>query len=168
MASYRICCARGMRFGKLTNQGGVWGCGGMPVTVISAGRGRWGSGRYVNDRRKPERGNLSASQKQRNRRHSRVRARVAHVFRIIKCQSSASSAVRLSSPKTEPFGYRQVRYKGLAKNRAQVMSRVALANISVEPVVDGRLTGELRPKGTKGVRKPQKARCSVLTRDQIL
>ena len=52
---------------------------------------------------------------------SRVRARVAHVFRIIKCQSSASSA--------EPFGYRKVRYKGLAKNRAQVLSLVALANI---------------------------------------
>ena len=80
-------------------------------------------------RRKPGRGNLSASRKQRNRRHAEVRARVAHVFRIIKCQSSASSAVRLSSPKTEPFGYRRVRYKGLAKNRARVMSRVALANL---------------------------------------
>ena len=80
-------------------------------------------------RRKPGRGNLSASRKQRNRRHARVRARVAHVFRIIKCQCSASSAVRLSSPKTEPFGYRKVRYKGLAKNQAQVLSLVALANI---------------------------------------
>ena len=29
----------------------------------------------------------------------------------------------------DPFGYRQVRYKGLAKNRAQVISLVALANI---------------------------------------
>ena len=103
----------------------------------------------MNDRRKPGRGHLSASQKQRNRRNSRVRARVAHIFRIIKCQSSASSAVRLSSPKTEPFGYGKVRYKGLAKNRAQVMSLVALANISIAPAVDGRLTGELRPKGRK-------------------
>ena len=67
----------------------------------------------MNDRRKPGQGNLSASQKQRNRRHCRVRARVAHVFRIIKCQ----------------FGYRKARYKGLAKNWAQVMSLVALANI---------------------------------------
>ena len=56
---------------------------------------------------------VDATLKQRNRRHSRVRARVAHVFRIIKCQ----------------FGYRKVRYKGLAKNRAQVMSLVALANL---------------------------------------
>ena len=39
------------------------------------------------------------------------------------------STVRLSSPKTEPFGYRKVRYKGLAKNRAQVLSLMALANI---------------------------------------
>ena len=79
----------------------------------------------MNDKRKPGRGNLSASQKQRNRRNSRVRARGEHVFRIIKCQ----------------FGYRKVRYKGLAKNRAQVMSLVALANlpaagryISVAPI----------------------------------
>ena len=36
-----------------------------------------------------------------------------HIFRIIKCQ----------------FGYRKLRYKGLAKNRAQVMSLVALANL---------------------------------------
>ena len=67
----------------------------------------------MNDKRKPGRGNLSASQKQRNRRHSRVRARVEHIFRILKCQ----------------FGYRKVRYKGLAKNRAQVLSLVTLANI---------------------------------------
>ena len=67
----------------------------------------------MNDKRKPGRGNLSVSQKKRNRRHARVRARVEHLFRIIKCQ----------------FGYRKVRYKGLAKNQAQVMSLVALANI---------------------------------------
>ena len=75
--------------------------------------------------RKPGQGNLSASQKQRNRRNSRVRARVVHIFRIIKCQ----------------FGYRKARYKGLAKNRAQVLSLVALTNlpaagryISVAPI----------------------------------
>ena len=87
----------------------------------------------MNGRRKPGRGNLSASQKQRNRRNSRVRARVAHLFRIIKCQ----------------FEYRKVRYKGLAKNRAQVMSLVALANISIALVVDGLLTGEVRLKAQK-------------------
>ena len=89
---------------------------------------------------------------ERDRHHARVRARVAHVFSIIRCQ----------------FGYRQARYKGLAKNRAQVMSRVALANISVLPVIDGRLTGALRLQDAKGVRKQQKARWSVPTRDRML
>ena len=113
-----------MRFGKLTDQGGVWEAG-YASDRDKRGARALGIGGYVNDkpacplarraagRRKPGRGNLSASQKRRNRRHSRVRARVEHVFRIIKCQ----------------FGYRKVRYKGLAKNRAQVMSLVALANI---------------------------------------
>ncbi len=67
----------------------------------------------VNDKRKPRHGNLSTAQRKRNRRQSRVRARVEHLFRIIKCQ----------------FGYRNVRYEGLAKNRAQVMSLMAMANV---------------------------------------
>lgn len=66
----------------------------------------------VNDKRKPGR-TLSSSQRKRNRRYSSVRARVEHLFRIIKCQ----------------FGYRKVRYRGLKKNRAQVMSLMALANL---------------------------------------
>ena len=37
--------------------------------------------------------------------------------------------------------------------------------VSVAPVVDGLLTGEVRLKGAKGLRKQQKTRCSVLTRD---
>ncbi|PKM09634.1 MAG: IS5/IS1182 family transposase [Gammaproteobacteria bacterium HGW-Gammaproteobacteria-7] len=44
---------------------------------------------------------------------ARVRARVEHPFRVIKRQ----------------FGYRMVRYKGLAKNAAQVMTLFALANL---------------------------------------
>ena len=67
----------------------------------------------VNDKRKPGRGNLSSSQRKRNRKQSQIRARVEHLFRVIKCQ----------------FGYRKVRYKGLAKNRAQVMTLMALANL---------------------------------------
>lgn len=76
-------------------------------------RGALGLGWYVNDKRKPGRGHLSVAQKKRNRRNVRVRARGAHLFRILKGQ----------------FGYRQARYKGLAKHRARVMSLVALANI---------------------------------------
>lgn len=66
----------------------------------------------VKDKRKPKRV-LSASQKKRNHKHGRVRAKVEHVFRVIKCQ----------------FKYRKVCYKGLAKNTAQIFSLMALANL---------------------------------------
>jgi len=66
----------------------------------------------VKDKRKRGRV-LSSSQKKRNRKHGSVRAKVEHVFRVIKCQ----------------FGYRKVRYRGLAKNEAQMFSLIALANI---------------------------------------
>ena len=56
---------------------------------------------------------LSAAQKKRNRRHGCVRAKVEHIFRVLKCQ----------------FGYRRVRYRGIAKNGAQVFSLLALANL---------------------------------------
>lgn len=58
---------------------------------------------------------LSSSQKKRNRKHGSVRAKVEHVFRVIKCQ----------------FGYRKVRYRGLAKNAAQMFSLMALANLYI-------------------------------------
>jgi len=66
----------------------------------------------VKDKRKPER-QLSGSQHKRNRKHGSVRAKVKHVFRVLKCQ----------------FGYRKVRYRGIAKNGAQVFSLLALANL---------------------------------------
>jgi IS5 family transposase len=56
---------------------------------------------------------LSGSQKKRNRRYSAIRARVEHLFRIVKRQ----------------FGYTKVRYLGLAKNTAQVMVLIGLANL---------------------------------------
>jgi IS5 family transposase len=43
----------------------------------------------------------------------RQRAKVEHVFRVLKCQ----------------FGYRKVRYRGLLKNAAQVFALLALANL---------------------------------------
>ena len=66
----------------------------------------------VKDKAKRGRG-LSTSQKKRNRKHGAVRAKVEHVFRVLKCQ----------------FGYRRVRYRGLAKNQAQMFSLLALANL---------------------------------------
>jgi transposase, IS5 family len=56
---------------------------------------------------------LTRSQRAFNRKHGSVRAKVEHVFRVLKCQ----------------FGYRKVRYRGIDKNGAQVFSLLALANI---------------------------------------
>ena len=66
----------------------------------------------VKDKRKLGR-ILSSSQKRRNKRYGVVRAKVEHVFRVIKCQ----------------FGYCRVRYRGLFKNTAQMFSLMALANL---------------------------------------
>jgi len=68
----------------------------------------WG----VKEKAKPGR-DLSKRQRARNRRFGTVRAKVEHVFRVLKCQ----------------FGYRKVRYRGLVKNSAQVFSLLALANL---------------------------------------
>ena len=68
----------------------------------------------VKDKRKRGR-TLSTSQKKRNKKHGAVRAKVEHVFRIIKCQ----------------FSYRKVRYRGLAKNAAQMFALMALANLYI-------------------------------------
>ena len=68
--------------------------------------------RAVKEKRKPGR-QLSSSQKKRNRKHAGIRARVEHVFRVIKCQ----------------FGYRKTRYRGIKKNGAQIFSLMALANL---------------------------------------
>ena len=56
---------------------------------------------------------LSSSQKKRNRKQSSIRARVEHVFRVIKQQ----------------FGFSKTRYRGLKKNGAQVNMLVGLANL---------------------------------------
>lgn len=75
----------------------------------------------VNEKRLPshtkkKRINLSNKQKKNNRKNSSVRARVEHCFRVIKCQ----------------FGYRKTRYKGLEKNRVQVMTLLGLANLYMQ------------------------------------
>jgi IS5 family transposase len=56
---------------------------------------------------------LTAANKRFNHRMSSIRARVEHIFRVIKCQ----------------FGYRKVRYKGIKKNAAQVFSLLMLTNL---------------------------------------
>jgi transposase, IS5 family len=66
----------------------------------------------VLEKAKPKK-KLSSSQRKRNKKHASVRAKVEHVFRIVKCQ----------------FGYRKTRYRGIEKNGAQVFSLMALANL---------------------------------------
>ena len=66
----------------------------------------------VKEKAKPGR-TLSRWHRDRNRRFGKVRAKVEHVFRVMKCQ----------------FGYRKVRYRGIAKNGAQVFALLALANL---------------------------------------
>lgn len=73
----------------------------------------------VKEKAKPGR-DLTKRQRARNRRFGKVRAKVEHVFRVLKCQ----------------FGYRRVRYRGIAKNGAQVFTLLALANLYL---VRGRL-----------------------------
>jgi len=64
--------------------------------------------------RKAHRGKaLTARDRQWNRRHNRVRAKGEHAFQVVK----------------HLWGYKKVRYKGLAKNAAQVFTLFALANV---------------------------------------
>ena len=56
---------------------------------------------------------LSERDRRWNRCRSKVRARVEHIFQIIK----------------QVWGHRKVRYRGLAKNEAHYFSLLALANL---------------------------------------
>ena len=56
---------------------------------------------------------LTAANKWFNKKMSSIRARVEHLFRVIKCQ----------------FGYKKACYKGIVKNAAQVFSLIGLTNL---------------------------------------
>ena len=56
---------------------------------------------------------LSETDRAKNRNKSKVRAKVEHVFGIMKCQ----------------FGYNKVRYRGLDKNAHAVFTKCALVNL---------------------------------------
>ena len=56
---------------------------------------------------------LTEEDKRKNRTKSKVRARVEHVFRVLKCQ----------------FGFTRVRYRGLEKNANHLFAAFALVNI---------------------------------------
>lgn len=90
----------------------VFGDAGYTSDEYKRGARHLGMHWCVNDKRKPNK-NLSSKQKKRNRKQSSVRARVEHIFRIIKCQ----------------FGFRKTRYRGLAKNASQANLLAGLANL---------------------------------------
>lgn len=64
------------------------------------------------------------------KRKAQVRARVEHPFRIVKCI----------------FGYVKVRFKGLAKNTAQIITLFALGNLYLARKRLRAQTGKLRPQ----------------------
>lgn len=63
-------------------------------------------------------------------RKAQVRARVEHPFRVVKCV----------------FGYAKTRFKGLAKNTAQIVTLFALANLYAVRRQLMPKTGALRPQ----------------------
>lgn len=101
----------------------------LPCLLREDDRAVFGDAAYVNNQFKraareagvywgvslkaPPKRKLSAGHKRRNRRMSSIRSRVEHVFRVVKRQ----------------FGYTRVRYRGLAKNSAQVFMLIGLANL---------------------------------------
>lgn len=99
----------------------LWGDSGYSGDKRKRAARKSGIAFFVNDKRKPKhtktkRINLSPSQKKRNRKISKIRSKVEHCFRVIKCQ----------------FFYRKVRYKGLAKNESQMFALLALTNIYMQ------------------------------------
>jgi transposase, IS5 family len=100
---------------------------------------------------------LSISQRRRNRRFGKIRAKVEHVFRVMKCQ----------------FGYRKVRYRGIAKNGAQVFALLALANLFLaRRNTCVRLTkspGECRPRQvqTKNPSPPTQTCCDCFRKSDV-
>jgi IS5 family transposase len=71
-------------------------------------------------------GEVDEVQRAKNRNKSRVRARVEHVFAVVK---------RL-------WGFTKVRYRGLQKNATRAFTALALANIYL---CRGHLQGQVRP-----------------------
>jgi len=63
--------------------------------------------------KRPRGGELDPEQAKINRLLARLRARVEHLLRVLKC----------------PFGYRKVRHRGIRKNAAAITTQFALANL---------------------------------------
>jgi len=81
---------------------------------------------FTNERVRNRQGEVDASARAKNRNKSRIRARVEHVFCVVK---------RL-------WGFAKVRYRGLAKNATRAFTALALANLYLGR---GRLMAQVRP-----------------------
>jgi IS5 family transposase len=81
---------------------------------------------FTNDRVRNNRGEVDEVKQAKNRNKSRIRARVEHVFCVVK---------RL-------WGFNKVRYRGLAKNATRAFTALALANIYLGR---GQLMAQVRP-----------------------
>jgi IS5 family transposase len=81
---------------------------------------------FTNDRVRNHLGEVDEARRSKNRNKSRIRARVEHVFGVVK---------RL-------WGFSKVRYRGLAKNATRAFTALALANIYL---ARGPLMAQVRP-----------------------
>ena len=81
---------------------------------------------FTNDRVRNHLGEVDEAKRSKNRNKSRIRARVEHVFGVVK---------RL-------WGFNKVRYRGLAKNATRAFTALALANIYL---ARGPLMAQVRP-----------------------
>ena len=81
---------------------------------------------FTNERLRNRQGEVDEATRAKNRSKSRIRARVEHVFCVVK---------RL-------WGFSKARYRGLAKNATRAFTALALANIYLGR---GRLMAQVRP-----------------------
>jgi IS5 family transposase len=81
---------------------------------------------FTNERVRKQGGQVDEAARLKNRNKSRIRARVEHVFCVVK---------RL-------WGFTKVRYRGLAKNATRAFTALALANIYLSR---GPLKAQVRP-----------------------
>jgi IS5 family transposase len=81
---------------------------------------------FTNCRTRNRKGEVNEVKRSKNRNKSKIRARVEHVFGVVK---------RL-------WGFTKVRYRGLAKNAGRAFTALALANIYLSR---NRLVGQVRP-----------------------
>ena len=106
--------AQGLLHGQETHAFGDAGYQGVAKREESDTKAQWITAMRPGMRRALDKGSvLGGLIHARERITAQIRAKVEHPFRVIKCQ----------------FGFTKVRYKGLAKNTAQLVTLFALSNV---------------------------------------